>query len=113
MIDKPSITAVWEAAGGTVHGMPGGWQKAKCFLHEDKTASASINEDECKYRCFACDLHGDSWDLIGEWQHLDFVGAKEFGKRFESVGVTPPEPCGLLRRSTNRGGKKFVPPWKF
>lgn len=94
--------------------MRGGWSKAKCPLHEDRTASASINEELGKFQCFACDLHGDAWDFISVWQNLDFVGAKEYGKRFtpgEANGSV--QQSGLLRRTNKKGGKTFVPPWKL
>lgn len=45
-----------------------GWQKVSCFgpSHHrgDRVPSASVNLGKGYYKCFACDLHGDVFDLL-------------------------------------------------
>ena len=45
-----------------------GWQKVSCpgegHAHGDRNPSASVNTSIGKFQCFACDLHGDGYDLI-------------------------------------------------
>lgn len=57
-----------------------GWQKVSCMndaAHPrgDRNPSASINLSLGKYRCFACDLHGDVIDLIQEEKSLTYSEA--------------------------------------
>ena len=46
-----------------------GWRKVSCFnkaAHPrgDRNPSASVNLKTGRYKCFACDLSGDVFDLI-------------------------------------------------
>ena len=117
---KPSITAVFEHYGAQVIGSNmGGWQKATCALndHDDLSPSASVNEDECKWRCFSCDKGGDAIDLIRENESAGFADAKRLAENFLGEGDQPVRTergsTGLLPRATRgqqRGGG-FVPPW--
>jgi DNA primase len=42
-----------------------GWRSIRCIdpNHIDKQRSASVNLAKGYYKCFACDLHGDVYDL--------------------------------------------------
>ena len=60
---KPNIVEVVEALGGMMAGPDrGGWRSCTCPIHDDGTASAGVNEDECRFHCFTCDLDGDAVD---------------------------------------------------
>lgn len=56
-----------------------GWQKVSCYgdahYSGDRNPSASINLSKGYYKCFACDLEGDTVDLLMQEEGLDFKAA--------------------------------------
>ncbi len=46
--------------------------KALCPFHNDHHASLSFNVRKNTYRCFVCDAHGDTIDLVRHLLHKDF-----------------------------------------
>ena len=59
----------------------GGWRKVSCIndaAHPrgDRNPSASVNLVKGKYKCFACDLGGDVYDLLLVLEGLDFNAAR-------------------------------------
>ncbi|MFF0481083.1 CHC2 zinc finger domain-containing protein [Streptomyces sp. NPDC004435] len=63
-MEKPPIAEVLEHYGAAEVPEGDRWLKMKCPLHEDRNASASVCTAENKFRCFACDISGDSFDVI-------------------------------------------------
>jgi hypothetical protein len=65
-MEKPPIAEVLEAYGAM--DVPEGtrFRKMKCPFHEDRNASASVCTEENRFRCFACDISGDSFDVIAD-----------------------------------------------
>lgn len=117
-IPKPSITAVFEHYGAQVIGADrGGWQKATCALndHDDKSPSASINEEDCRWHCWTCDKSGDAVDLVMANEGLEFREAIEFiNKTFASERVDNDSSSNSLNprrgaRAAVRG--KWTAPW--
>lgn len=109
-----SLTEVWESYGGQVVGRDSEWRKALCPIHQEKTPSASVNEDAGKWNCFVCDEHGDVFDLIARMENIDFKSAVERARGFR-VSVHG-EPAGrdsslLSGRRTGRQGA-WSPPWR-
>lgn len=49
--------------------------KALCPFHNDHHASLSLNVRKNTYRCFVCDAHGDTIDLVRHLLHKDFQQA--------------------------------------
>ena len=49
--------------------------KALCPFHNDHHASLSFNVRKNTYRCFVCDAHGDTIDLVRHFLHKDFQQA--------------------------------------
>lgn len=49
--------------------------KALCPFHNDHHASLSFNVRKNTYRCFVCDAHGDTIDLVRHLLHKDFQQA--------------------------------------
>ncbi len=49
--------------------------KALCPFHNDHHASLSFNVRKNTYRCFVCDAHGDTIDLVHHILHKDFKEA--------------------------------------
>lgn len=76
---KPSLEEVFNHYGGELpdyrqgHGL-----KVKCPWHGDTEPSAVYNEDWQTFHCFACDMRGDSWQLIMDSEGVDFPGAMRF-----------------------------------
>jgi hypothetical protein len=53
----------------------GVWRKALCCFHEDHRPSLSVNVETGRFRCFACDAHGDLLDFHMRKHGLDFRSA--------------------------------------
>ncbi len=58
-----------------------GWVKVSCFndaAHPrgDRNPSASVNLGTGRYKCFACDMGGDIYDLLLALDGLSYVEAK-------------------------------------
>lgn len=52
--------------------------KALCPFHDDHHASLSFNVRRNSYRCFVCDSHGGTIDLVMKTLHKDFKEACEW-----------------------------------
>lgn len=112
-LPEVSLIEVWESYGGRVVGRDSSeWRKALCPIHQEKTPSASVNEDAGKWNCFVCDEHGDVFDLIARMEHLDFRAAVERARSFGSRERSSRRGSSLLpgRRSGERKGE-WTPPW--
>lgn len=90
MTDKPSIKLVLESYG--FESIPTGdrWYKVKCAFHGERNASASVQPSENRFRCFACGISGDSFDIIQEQEGVSFLEARKlaeqrYGFRYEEV----------------------------
>ncbi|MEU7149703.1 CHC2 zinc finger domain-containing protein [Streptomyces sp. NPDC045456] len=102
--DKPPILEVlrhyfsdWE----TPRRDSGSWQPCKCPAHPDRTASASINIDENRIHCHACDFSHDSWSIIMEEERCEFLAAVETAHRLFDTGgheLSQPAHTRLARR---------------
>ncbi|MFI3163661.1 MAG: CHC2 zinc finger domain-containing protein [Bacillota bacterium] len=49
--------------------------KAQCFLHAEKTASLSFNQNENYWYCFGCGVGGGVIDLVKQYAEVDFLTA--------------------------------------
>lgn len=58
------LEKAWEHYGGTLLTHREGRNKARCPLHEDANASASVNIPEQKWTCFAGCGYGDIYELV-------------------------------------------------
>lgn len=94
---KPDIAAVLTDHGAHVPHRTG-WIPVRCPYHGDNTASASVNLDVQRFRCHACGVRGDAYDLIQEWENCDFKTARTIGQQYQQANTptTPP-----ARRSVN------------
>ena len=110
MMGRPSITEVWNHLGGSVSPR-GGWTKARCIVHDDAHASASVNEDEGVFKCHACGAKGDVYKLIMAVEGVDYRTAKKRAAEItgEEIEDRPTGPAYLT------GGKRkkvpYVPAW--
>lgn len=66
-------------------------KKALCPFHEDSRPSLTFNRTRNRYRCYVCDAHGGSIDLVMNSQRWTFYEsclwlAKEFGVTLSNEG---------------------------
>lgn len=109
LITKPSIIAI-------IHGLApntelrwnsGGWHAIKCPFHDDRAASAGYNPTEQRFKCHACDIGGDGYDLIQAVERCDFATARAraaelAGSEFVAVWEAPQRSKLTARRSLGR-----------
>jgi len=70
-----------------------GWQKIRCFNEYghrtgDKNPSGSVNLGFGHYRCFACGLSGDGYEILHE---LEQWGVKQVNEAFGGVVISTDE----------------------
>ncbi len=85
-MDKHSIAAYLEQLGATLPGVGHGWRKMKCPFHGDKHASAAINYDENRFKCFGCEVQGDVYDLIIHREGGNYIEAIKFAESISLPG---------------------------
>ena len=98
-MDKHSIEDILVHYGGVMPYGRGGWVKMRCPFHGDSHASASVNVQENQFKCFACDVSGDPYDIIASQEGLKFVEAIEFAER-----ISPTGGAVVLSKRTSRSG---------
>ena len=64
------IESVANALGLAVH-----HHKALCPFHDDSNPSLTFNVRKNRYRCFVCDAHGGTIDLVMKYLNKDFLSA--------------------------------------
>ena len=109
------LEQAWIHYGGDEIPPHHGWVKVKCVIHDERRASAAVNLETGKWRCYAGCGHGDVYDLIGlkeddarEFPQQKAIAAEKFGDAPEG----PPEPSALNPRPRTKGPKKkWKPAW--
>lgn len=99
------LEAAWEYYGGTLLTHREGRNKARCPLHDDVNASATVNIAEQRWKCFAGCGHGDIYELV---KLADDIGNFRANKEYadEKFGVSGSVPT---RRTKKRGrGKSWT-----
>lgn len=66
--------------------------KCLCPFHDDSHPSLTFSTSRNRYRCYVCDAHGGTIDLVMNYSHLSFYDAclwlaKEFDIYLPEVGV--------------------------
>ena len=74
MTDKHDLENVVIYYGGKIRN-GSSWVPLKCVVHDDATASATINLREQIYSCFVCDIYGDVYELIMKKEGVNFKDA--------------------------------------
>ena len=67
--ERPKLADVVKALGFDNYSIEalvdhGGWRPVRCPFHDDRSPSASANVSVDAFKCFSCDIMGDSWSLI-------------------------------------------------
>ncbi|PIS00182.1 MAG: DNA primase [Chlamydiae bacterium CG10_big_fil_rev_8_21_14_0_10_35_9] len=55
----------------------GGFYRARCPFHEEKTPSFVIQSNDSHYHCFGCQAHGDAIQFLMNYLKMSFVEAVE------------------------------------
>lgn len=102
-IRKPSIVAVVRAlAPGTdLHDDVHGWKPIRCPFHDDRAASASYNTTIQRFKCHACQVGGDGYDLIMEIEHCDFATALRRAESITGSAVS----LGVMNAQSSQTGR--------
>ena len=95
MVDKHSVADYLEYKGAKIPQRAGGWRKMRCPFHDDGHASAAVNFDANVFKCHACGVAGDVYDLIRHDKGGTFSEAVEFAQT-----ISPQSNAGI--RSTHR-----------
>ena len=85
-MDKHDIGAYLQHIGATLPGVGHGWRKMRCPFHGDKHASAAVNYDENRFKCFGCDVSGDIYDLIMQREGGNYREAVQFAENISPTG---------------------------
>jgi hypothetical protein len=98
-MDKHDIAAYLQYIGATMPAVGHGWRKMRCPFHGDKHASAAVNYEENKFKCFGCEVSGDIYDLIMYKQGGNYREAVQFAE-----GITPTGNGGI-RQTYSHGSR--------
>ena len=119
--DRPSIQAVFEHYDGRMARWKSyGWSACYCILpgHDDRTASAQINDETGRFRCLACSVSYDVYGLVMAVENLGFKDAKrraaELAGGDSDVRATAPGLSGrgvASHKGSRPGRRAYVPPW--
>ena len=103
-MDKHNVGDYLEYVGATLPAVGSGWRKMKCPFHGDKHASAAINYDENRFKCFGCEAKGDVYDLIMYREGGKYIEAIKFA---ESISL--PSSGGIRKAHSSSRGISFNP----
>jgi len=103
-MDKHNVADYLEYVGATLPAVGSGWRKMKCPFHGDKHASAAINYDENRFKCFGCEAKGDVYDLIMYREGGKYIEAIKFA---ESISL--PSSGGIRKAHSSSRGISFNP----
>lgn len=87
--DKPKhdILPVLEHYGLEVRdGM--GWIKVRCPFHGDSHASAAVNPELNVFKCFACQIGGDTYGIIMQHEGKSFSEAYAIAQKISTISNT-------------------------
>jgi hypothetical protein len=86
---KHDVSGYLLHVGATLPAVGHGWRKMKCPFHGDKHASAAINYDDNRFKCFGCEAQGDVYDLIMYKEGGNYIEAVKFAESISLAGNRP------------------------
>ena len=101
-MDKHNVADYLEYVGATLPAVGSGWRKMKCPFHGDKHASAAINYDENRFKCFGCEAKGDVYDLIMYKEGGKYIEAIKFAEN-----ISLPSSGGVRKAHSSSRGVSF------
>ena len=104
MSDSP-IALVLMSYGATKVPAGRGWRSMKCPFHNDRNASATVNNEVNAFTCFACSIKGDVYKIIMEQEGVTFNEAKSRAEEIAGTGsIQVPRVNRLSRRVSSEEG---------
>jgi hypothetical protein len=88
-MDKHSVADYLRHVGALLPAEGHGWRKIKCPFHHDSNASAGINFEENRFKCHACGVGGDVYDLIMHREGGNYHEAVKFAETISLAGDSP------------------------
>lgn len=77
--------------------------KALCPFHDDSNPSLTFSVRKNRYKCFVCDAHGGTIDLVMKYLNKNFLEACRWLSEEHSIPVVPQSPhCGLDPQSPSK-----------
>lgn len=93
------LEAAWEHYGGTLLTHREGRNKARCPLHEDANASASVNIADQRWTCFAGCGYGDIYELVQLADNFkSFPETKAFADERFGTSESPGKPTTTKKK---------------
>ena len=95
MIDKfylQKLQALPREEVASALGLQVSHHKALCPFHADKHPSLTFHRGRNRYRCFVCDAHGGTIDLVMRYLNKPFLEACKWLSEEHSVVITVPQP---------------------
>ena len=74
---RPSISELLRTQGADIEDVSSGWNAVNCPFHDDSHKSASFNEDEGVFKCFACGTKGDALTVVMQAHDVPAKRAQE------------------------------------
>lgn len=68
---KHPIAVILEHYGAKIP-LGTGWMKIRCPFHGDSHASATVNTEINAFKCFACEVSGDTYGIIMKYERKTF-----------------------------------------
>ena len=96
MLDKIDIMKLNELPieqVATALGLQVSHHKALCPFHNDSNPSLTFNRAKNRYRCFVCDAHGGTIDLVMKYLNKNFLEACKWLSEEHSIPVSVAEPA--------------------
>ena len=86
-----------------------GWASIRCPFHDDRHSSATVNTSENVFCCFACQVKGNTYNIIMSQEGLSFHEAVKFAERVSGTSSKVlfernSRGGGLPRRTGNQSG---------
>ncbi len=86
MVMAEAIATVLEHYGAKKVPTGAGWRAMRCPFHDDRMASASVNNGLGAFKCHACGISGDVIKLIRLRENLSYEEACEYARRLVGEG---------------------------
>lgn len=93
-----------------------GWLKVKCPFHGDSHASAAVNLELNVFKCFACDISGDTYSIIMKHEGKSYIEAYNIAQKISTISNTTLRKTHTLgRRVSSQSGthiarRGYTPP---
>jgi len=116
MKDKHPILPILQHYGMAEPNNTIGWVKVKCPFHNDRQASATVNQELNVFKCFACEVSGDTYNIIMKHERKSYREAYAIAEEVTGIsGKSLPNLSASGRRLSTKSGtnttrRGYTPP---